>query len=236
VKVLGIVLAVLALAALGVFAWGILRPSRPAARKPSATYARQSVRVLAARGSGTAPTPDGPSPLDTAPTPASAPAEPAGPLCDRSWGAADAPTFELPPGRLMRSGADPPAGAWTWVSLWAAWCKPCKHEMPLLAAWAAKAAWGSPRITLSFPSVDDDERELRRFLGGKGRTLPGRFTWLQAEADRERLYSALGVPNPPTLPLQAIVDGRGRLRCVRVGSISAADLERAPAALGWGQR
>ena len=236
-KVLGIVLAVVAVAALGLFLWPLFRKPAPAPGTGRAAYSRQPVRVVAARAPAARPPAADSSPTlleAAAAAAADHAAAPQGPLCDRSYSAADAPAFELPPGRLMRAGRDPAPGAWTWISLWAAWCKPCKEEMPLLARWAAEARAGEPRVRLLFPSVDDDERELRRFLQGRGRDLPGRFTWIETEAARERLYTALGVSNPPTLPLQAVLDDRGRLRCVRVGSISKADLARAPAALGWG--
>jgi len=156
-----------------------------------------------------------------------------GPLCDRSFEAGRSQPLSLPAGPVIRAGAPVRARAWTWVNLWAAWCKPCKEEMPLLSSWAARRREAGAALRVVFLSVDDDERQLRRFLEDQGRSVPDEFRWVPDEAIRSRFYHAIGVEDPPTLPVQVVLDPEGRLRCVRTGSISERDLDEAARLFGW---
>ena len=157
--------------------------------------------------------------------------EAVGPLCDQKYDAATGRTLGLPLGEVVRKGAGK-AGAWTWISIWAAWCKPCKIEMPILSAWAAKLRATGPGVRVVFLSVDDDERQLKRFLGAEGAGLDGEVLWVKEEAVRTAFYGAIKVDNPPTLPVQVLVDPQGKLRCVRVGSISDKELGDAAKTFG----
>lgn len=122
--------------------------------------------------------------------------------------------------------ADPLAGGrngghWTWVNFWAAWCVPCKEELPLLLGWQKQL---ESKLTFSFISLDDDERQLREFLerqpvGGLHDTYwlpdgPARVAWLEA----------LHLATEPELPLQLLVDPSGAVRCRVEGAVEASDL------------
>jgi thiol-disulfide isomerase/thioredoxin len=225
-RFLGIVVLVAALALLGLFLWPVLNPEKVPNERPQ-TYS--SSRSQAVAGDGTQPAP-APAPAAEAHPVSDAPA---GPLCDQKFDAATARTLNLPAGTVVRKGPGNP-GSWTWISVWAAWCKPCKVEMPILSAWGEKLRAAGPGVRVVFLSVDDDERQLKRFLAAEGAGLVGEVLWLQEESSRTAFYNAIKVENPPTLPVQALVDPQGKLRCVRVGSIS--DKELAEAAKEFGIR
>lgn len=211
-RVLGVLLLLGAFAALGVFIWPLVQGGR-GAKGPTATP-RSRAEVVRGQSQGPRPEPV------TRPAAREPPPEPRGPLCDRSFDAKSAPMFEGPLGRTLRAG--PPAASvpgWTWLNLWAAWCGPCKEEMPLLDAFSKRTG-----MRLVLASVDDDERQVRRFLAGEGQKLQGAVVWMD-EATRGVLYAALRVENPPRLPVQALIDPSGRLRCLREGAIDPADLQ-----------
>lgn len=144
-----------------------------------------------------------------------------GPLCDRLYEAASARVVQLPSGQLLRKAATGGKGGWVWVNLWAAWCEPCKAEMPLLEAWAER---NPARLVLL--SIDDDRRQLDRFMAKQGTKLSSEVRWIPEGEPRAALFAALGLTNP-ALPVQALFDPEGRLRCVREGSITNEDLDEA---------
>lgn len=114
-------------------------------------------------------------------------------------------------------------GRWTWINFFAAWCAPCKEEMPRLRAFQEKLA---PNLTVSFVSLDDDERQLRQLLGAQTDAGPiaGSALWLEAGKSRSAWLSALKMEDPPPLPAHVLVDPAGKVRCVLNGAINDADL------------
>src|SRR5580658_6957698 len=69
------------------------------------------------------------------------------------------------PGTAPLDGALPAArGAWTWINFWAAWCGPCKEEMPRLVAWQDRLTKAGAPVRVVFVSLDDDRRQLQDFL------------------------------------------------------------------------
>lgn len=148
------------------------------------------------------------------------------PLCDRLFGEKEAPLLSLPPSVILRDGKRNGA-AWTYLNLWAAWCKPCKEEMPLLAQFMAS----HKDVRLIFASVDDDERQLRRAT--EGLSFNATYLWIRDEGARSRFYHDLGLKDPPTLPVQVVIDKASRLRCVRVGTVTEADLNLLSRTFGW---
>ncbi|MBP7126118.1 redoxin domain-containing protein [Myxococcota bacterium] len=176
--------------------------------------------------------PSPPPPASDAAAPA-APAEP-GVLCDRKPSEAEARTLGLPSGDRVRKGPGSPGRDWTWVNLWAAWCKPCKAEMPEIDAFARRVRSEGGALRVLFLSLDDDERQLRKYLDSEdGRSLAGEVLWVKEEAERASFFAALGIPNPPTLPVQVLLDPKGRMRCLRVGSITPAELDEARTVFGF---
>lgn len=149
-------------------------------------------------------------------------------FCEKSFPAtgAGARTYVAPPLRDLPPGAkaakaDAGTG-WTWVNLWATWCTPCVEEMALLGRWKdALAREGSPfRLELLSADAPEAATALSRAIG-KG--LPGPVTWLRGEDDLGPYLDSLGVGRGAALPVHALVDPRGNLRCVRVGAIHDRD-------------
>lgn len=151
-------------------------------------------------------------------------------LCDRAPAADGKP---LPDGKLLRveeGGAALPAsiptggGAWTWVNLWAGYCGPCKEEMPMLASWEKKLKAAGTPVRFAFLSIDDDERQARRFLQEQSAV---KSSWRLAEGDaRTEWLAAVGVPESPELPVHLLFDGEGALRCLVTGAIGEGDFAR----------
>jgi thiol-disulfide isomerase/thioredoxin len=122
---------------------------------------------------------------------------------------------------LDRDPLDRERGRWTWVNFWAAWCVPCKEELPILFRWQ-KALEG--KVRFRFVSLDDDERQLREFLSREG---PGGLTstyWLPDGGLRQAWLAALKLTSEPELPLQLLIDPEGRLRCRVQGAVEPDDL------------
>jgi thiol-disulfide isomerase/thioredoxin len=123
---------------------------------------------------------------------------------------------ELDPDPLERE-----RGRWTWVNFWAAWCVPCKEELPLLFRWQ-KALEG--KVRFRFVSLDDDERQLRDFLSREGADGLTSTYWLPDGALRQAWLAALKLTSEPELPLQLLIDPEGKLRCRVQGAVEPDDL------------
>ncbi len=233
-RIFGFLLVGAAVGVLFLFIYPLVKPQDtvPAAPPPK-PQVLERVQATGPAGSGAAPAPEKGSLAEVAKEAEQADgAAPTGPLCDRMFGEANARALSMPKGEKVRSGPLIPK-PWTWVNVWAAWCKPCKAEMPGIAAWASKVREGGGALRVLFLSVDDDERQLRKFLSGEGAAIAGDYLWVQEEAERASFYAGIGVANPPTLPVQALLDPQGRLRCVRVGSITAKELDEATKTFGF---
>lgn len=126
-----------------------------------------------------------------------------------------------PAAALGRDPLERERGRWIWVNFWAAWCVPCKEELPLLFRWEKALA---SSVDFRFVSLDDDERQLRDFLEREG---PGglRSTyWLPDGALRQAWLEALKLTSEPELPLQLLIDPEGKLRCRVQGAVEPEDL------------
>src|SRR5262245_15303553 len=125
-------------------------------------------------------------------------------------------------------------GKWTWVNLWAAWCAPCKEEMPRLLGFQQKLSASGVLIDLVFVSLDDDERELQRFLTDQPKASGVRASYWLPDGDlRAGWLTALGVPSKPVaLPVQALVAPSGQVACVVQGGIEDRDYPEVAALMG----
>ncbi len=151
------------------------------------------------------------------------------------------PSAKLPDGKLetaaAKGAAAPPAtipfgaGKWIWLNLWAAWCVPCKEEMPLLLSWQSELRRRGVLLDLAFVSLDDDERELGRFLDAQPENGLRASYWLP-EKGRDAWLGALGLATPPRLPVQALVSPKGDVACVIDGAVEAGDFARIAAFVG----
>ncbi len=170
---------------------------------------------------------------------AAAPAQAApSPFCERSYpaGGEGARRYAAPPrrplpgndDRSLAAGARAPA--WTWVNLWATWCTPCVEEMELLRRWREGFAREGTEVQLELVSIDADDRGEE--LVAWRPKLPGRLGWLRSEEDLAPLLDSLGVERDAMIPIHALVDAAGWLRCVRVGAVHEQDYAAVKALLG----
>ena len=112
------------------------------------------------------------------------------------------------------------------VQFWAAWCKPCIEEIPRLLSWQTRLG-GALRV--SFLSLDDDERQLRRMLEEQPAGGMRASHWLPEGHGRDAWLTALGLKTEPTLPVQVLVNPRGEVHCIIEGAIEERDFERVAA-------
>jgi thiol-disulfide isomerase/thioredoxin len=134
----------------------------------------------------------------------------------------DAPPLPVPFG----------VGKWVWINFWAAWCGPCKEEMPRLIGWKDKLAASGVLIDFAFVSMDDDERQLHRFIEAQPKNGVRASYWLPEGEGRSGWLAALNVKDPPQLPVQALVAPSGQVACVIEGAVEDRDYAAIAAILG----
>ncbi|WP_438023510.1 TlpA family protein disulfide reductase [Sorangium sp. So ce233] len=123
-------------------------------------------------------------------------------------------------------------GKWVWVNFWAAWCKPCLEEMPRLLGWQQKLRAAGVMIDLAFISIDDDERQLSRFLEAQPGTGVRASYWLPEGPQRTGWLRALGVKETTELPIHAIAAPSGQVTCVIQGAVEDSDYPTIAALFG----
>ncbi len=185
--------------------------------------AARSEQVVA---SGTQPTTTAPAPSIT---PHASAAARARRLCEgdgnargRSLPKATLQVVEAP-GAAPIDGTLPARGRWTWVNFWAAWCAPCKEEMPRLFAWQDRLAKAGAPVRFAFISLDDDERQLQDFLQRQPQEGLRSTLWLPDGAKRSTLLTGLRMKSAPELPEQVLVDPTGHVRCFVEGAVEDGD-------------
>jgi thiol-disulfide isomerase/thioredoxin len=192
--------------------------------RPSLAPAERS-QVIEQKGTATqaptaAPTPS----ATTATTP-----KPHRALCGGHLDAEGKPAPKKPISRMAASGepelAEDPSfsGGFTWVNFWAAWCAPCKEEIPRLMGWQKKLAGSGKTFRVHFISLDDDERQLQKFLGEQPPSGLRSTYWLEEGKKRDDWLASAGVDPNFELPIHLLVDQRGKIRCRVQGAIEDAD-------------
>jgi thiol-disulfide isomerase/thioredoxin len=115
---------------------------------------------------------------------------------------------------------------YTWINFWAAWCAPCKEEIPRLLAWEKKLGDNGVAFKVVFVSLDDDERQLTSFLDKQPPTGLRRTYWLADGVKRTDWLKAVGVRPDSELPVQLLLDPNGHIRCVIGGAIDDSDYDQ----------
>jgi len=207
------------LPALTLFGWFALGCDD--AKKPEATRERSQVVTAAS------PTSSAPRPPASAPTRPKSPArklcqpeldEPRAKAPDRAISRRQAPGEPELPEKLALGG-----GAHTWINFWAAWCAPCKEELPRLLAFEKKLKQSGRKFRLVFVSLDDDMRQLDEFLKAQGEGGLRRTYVLAEGKERKEWLKAAEIEEDPELPTHLLVDPDGKLRCRVRGALEDSD-------------
>jgi thiol-disulfide isomerase/thioredoxin len=159
---------------------------------------------------------------------ASAPARDRPVICAQQLGQPPKDAPKSPVSRAGKDGSLPEKmpfghGAWTWVNLWAAWCVPCKEEMPMLRSWQEKTAGERVPLKVLFVSIDDDARQLDTFLGSQPENGTRSTYWLRDGKERAAWLKEVGYASDPELPAHVLVDPDGKIRCRQQGAVEESD-------------
>jgi thiol-disulfide isomerase/thioredoxin len=112
-------------------------------------------------------------------------------------------------------------GSWTWLNIWATWCKPCVEEMPRVVQWRDRLAKTGKPLELAFVSVDDDDATVTAFQQAHpGSPVTARLADPGAQAE---WFKQLGLDAAPPIPIHVFVSPTGHVRCARAGSIREQD-------------
>lgn len=117
----------------------------------------------------------------------------------------------------------PFSSRYTWVNFWAAWCVPCKEEIPRLLDWEKKLNAAGVSFRVVFVSLDDDERQLTAFLANQPSTGLRRTYWLEEGTRRTDWLNKVSMKADMELPAHLIVDAASKVRCKIQGAIEDAD-------------
>jgi hypothetical protein len=104
--------------------------------------------------------------------------------------------------------------------------------MGLLARWRDGFARDGLGVGFELVSIDEDPAAERELVAWGARGLPGPIRWLRSEDDLAPLLDSLGVARDAMIPVHALVDASGWVRCVRVGAIHEQDYAAVRSVLG----
>jgi thiol-disulfide isomerase/thioredoxin len=148
-------------------------------------------------------------------------------FCEKSWAPKERKFVAAdvrPGGKWDKPGRDEtaPAGVlaakrgWTWVNLWATWCKPCVEEMGLLVRWNEAFQREELHVAFDLLSIDEGDVDLEPW---RQKNLAGHISWIKSQEAFAAFLEGLTVDKNAAIPIHVLVDPDGWLRCVRVGSI-----------------
>jgi thiol-disulfide isomerase/thioredoxin len=170
------------------------------------------------------------TPVTASASPAPSPPKPRRALCGGHLDSDGRAVPKKPIGRVAAPGAtEPPAeptyAGFTWVNFWAAWCAPCKEEIPRLLSWQSRLTGQGKSFKVMFVSLDDDERQLNAFLGSQPANGLRASYWLHEGKERVDWLAGAGVDPDPDLPQHLLVDAKGKVRCRVRGAVDDGDFE-----------
>src|SRR5205823_14404776 len=105
-------------------------------------------------------------------------------------------------------------GHWVLVTVWAAWCPPCRDEAPALGRFYRRE-----RRRTNFTVLGIDSRDVSSDAIGVLRRY--RITYPRLRDGSAELYDALGMTGYPE---NFLVDPQGKLALIRRGSVTASYL------------
>jgi thiol-disulfide isomerase/thioredoxin len=126
------------------------------------------------------------------------------------------------------------AKGFTWINFWAAWCGPCKEEIPRLKSFENRFEAAGLKVRLVFVSLDDDQRQLELFVGSQPESGLKQSFWLREGREREQWLDTTALPSDPELPQQLILDAGGRTVCHIQGALEDDDYAAMAAVLRGG--
>lgn len=135
------------------------------------------------------------------------------PASSRKWSAPAGqpiPGYQAPESQTKKG--------WVWVNLWASWCGPCVKEMPLLQRWGEALRKEGHPVRFELWSIDEKLEELASALGSHPHKF-GAVRWVNGPEAVPTLLESLGVDKDSAIPIHALIDPKGDLRCVRVGAV-----------------
>ena len=139
-------------------------------------------------------------------------------FCEVRAPAAEARTLTWP----EMDGTAPVTGeGWTWVSLWATWCGPCIEEVPLMRGWEEKLAGEGLVVAVQHVSVDASADDLAAYRNRHADAPTGPRVADQASVTP--WLTGLGLDEGAAIPIHLFVDPQQKVRCIRVGAVSAPD-------------
>jgi thiol-disulfide isomerase/thioredoxin len=171
------------------------------------------------------------TPVTASAAPAPAPKKPHRALCDgKLESGGQAVPQKKPIGRKAAEGVaelppEPGFSGFTWVNFWAAWCVPCKEEIPRLLGWQSRLKGQGKNFKVTFVSLDDDERQLGAFLANQPQTGLKATYWLREGKERSDWLAGAGVDPDPDLPQHLLVDAKGKIRCRVRGAVDDSDFD-----------
>lgn len=103
--------------------------------------------------------------------------------------------------------------------------------MGLLRRWRDGLSRDGQEVRFELVSIDAPDGE-EALVAWRSKALAGRLSWLRSEEDLGPLLDALGVARDAMIPVHALVDPSGWLRCVRVGAVHEQDYAAVKELLG----